>query len=266
MAPIAISLVAFALALVGILLGSVMQRMLPEGHLSSDSKEVVKLSMGVVATLAALVLGLLVASAKSTYDSRESEINQITAHVILIDNLLAKYGDDAQAARAALRQAVPAIVDRIWREGQSAPQQSTPFKASAEGEAFYQRVQGASTKQRHPTRTQGAGNPGHHRSGTSAIPALFASWQLDTRSVFGRPAALDDSLVRRLLSYGACQRDDLGVACHLCAISLRGDLSHSGTRPAVLRHHGNPKRLSQKRFAPSRPLDVTQDVGSRVAS
>src|SRR2546426_369101 len=66
MAPIAISFVAFALALVGILLGSVIQILLPEGHLSSDSKEVVKLSMGVVATLAALVLGLLVASAKST--------------------------------------------------------------------------------------------------------------------------------------------------------------------------------------------------------
>jgi len=141
MAPIAISFLAFALALVGILLGSVIQRLLPEGHLSSDSKEVVKLSMGVVATLAALVLGLLVASAKSTYDARESEIHQITAYVILIDNLLTKYGDEAQTARAALRQAVPAIVDRIWREGQSAPLRSTPFKASAEGEAFYQRVQ-----------------------------------------------------------------------------------------------------------------------------
>jgi len=141
MAPIAISFVAFALALVGILLGSVIQRMLPEGHLSSDSKEVVKLSMGVVATLAALVLGLLVASAKSTYDARESEINQLTAYLILIDNLLAKYGEGAQAARAALRQAVPAIVEKIWREGQSAPLQSTPFKASAQGEAFYQRVQ-----------------------------------------------------------------------------------------------------------------------------
>ena len=79
MAPITISLLAFGLALVGVLLGSVLQRALPEGHLSSDSKEVVKLSMGVVATLAALVLGLLVASAKSTYDARESEINQITA-------------------------------------------------------------------------------------------------------------------------------------------------------------------------------------------
>jgi hypothetical protein len=85
MAPITISLLAFILPLVGVFLGSVMQRVLPEGHLSSDSKEVVKLSIGVVATLAALVLGLLVASAKSTYDARESEINQITAYVILLE-------------------------------------------------------------------------------------------------------------------------------------------------------------------------------------
>jgi hypothetical protein len=141
MSPIALSFLAFALALVGILLGSSMQRLLPEGHLGSDSKEVVKLSMGVVATLAALVLGLLVASAKSTYDARESEINQITADVILLDNLLVKYGEDAQAARASLRQAIPPVVDKIWREGQSMPLQSAPFKAAAEGEAFYQRVQ-----------------------------------------------------------------------------------------------------------------------------
>src|SRR6476646_5351440 len=141
MAPIAISFVAFALALVGIFLGSVMQRMLPSGHLSSDSKEVVKLSMGVVATLAALVLGLLVASAKSTYDARESEINQITAYVILLDNLLAKYGDEAQAARASLRQAIPPVVDKIWKEAQSVPLHSAPFKAAAEGEAVYQRIQ-----------------------------------------------------------------------------------------------------------------------------
>ncbi len=118
-----------------------MQKMLPERHLSSDSKEVVKLSMGVVATLAALVLGLLVASAKSTYDARESEINQITAYVILLDNLLAKYGEEAKAARASLREAIPPVVDQIWREGQSAPLHATPFKAAAEGEAFHQRVQ-----------------------------------------------------------------------------------------------------------------------------
>jgi hypothetical protein len=58
-----------------------------------------------VATLAAVVLELLVASAKNSYDARESEINQITAYVILLDNLLAKYGEEAQSARASLRQA-----------------------------------------------------------------------------------------------------------------------------------------------------------------
>src|SRR5215510_6867197 len=102
MAPITVALLVFALALAGILLGSVMQKMLPEGHLSSDSKEVVKLSMGVVATLAALVLGLLVASAKNTYDARESEINQLTAYVILLDNLLAKYGEGAESSASVI--------------------------------------------------------------------------------------------------------------------------------------------------------------------
>jgi hypothetical protein len=141
MPPVAIGLLAFGLALAGILLGSVMQRTLPKGQLSPDSKEVVKLSLGIVATLAALVLGLLVASAKTTYSAREGEINQITAYVILLDNLLAKYEEGAQAARASLRKAIPPMVDHIWREAQSVPVQSAPFKASAEGEAFYQQVQ-----------------------------------------------------------------------------------------------------------------------------
>jgi hypothetical protein len=138
MTPVAIGLLAFGLALAGILLGSVMQRTLPKG-ISSDSKEVVKLSLGILATLAALVLGLLVASAKTTYSARESEINQITAYVILLDSLLAKYGEDAQAARASLRQVISPMVAQIWRE-HSVPQ-SAPFKATAEAEAFYQQVQ-----------------------------------------------------------------------------------------------------------------------------
>jgi hypothetical protein len=68
--------------LTGILLGRFTQTAVPESHLSSGSKEVIKLSMGVVATLAALVLGLLVAGAKNSYDARKSEINQITAYTI----------------------------------------------------------------------------------------------------------------------------------------------------------------------------------------
>jgi hypothetical protein len=141
MAAIAISVIAFFLALVGVLVGSVMQKMLPESQLTSGSKEVIKLSIGVVATLAALVLGLLVASAKGTYDARKAEINQITANVILLDYLLAKYGDDSKGARLALRKAIPPVVNRIWREGQSVPSHTQPFNPVPEGEIFYQRIQ-----------------------------------------------------------------------------------------------------------------------------
>jgi hypothetical protein len=142
MTPIAISVLALALSLLGILAGALAQRLMPETHLSSDAKEVIKLSMGVVGTLAALVLGLLIASAKTSYDARESEIKQLTAYVILLDHFLAQYGEDALAARASLRRAIPPIADRIWQEAQSASLQSAPFKTAAEGEAFHRQVRG----------------------------------------------------------------------------------------------------------------------------
>jgi hypothetical protein len=141
MSPIGISVLAFALMLFSILAGGWVQGRLPEGHLSSDSKEVVKLSMGVMGTLAALVLGLLVASAQSSYAARQSEISQLTAYVILLDHLLDQYGKDAENARVSLRNAIPQVADRIWREGQSATLQAAPFKAASEGEAFYRQIQ-----------------------------------------------------------------------------------------------------------------------------
>jgi hypothetical protein len=60
--------------------------------------------------------------------------------VILLDNLLAKYGEEAQPARATLRRAIPPVVNRIWSEGQSGGQ-GGPFKAAPEGEAFFQQIQ-----------------------------------------------------------------------------------------------------------------------------
>src|SRR5262245_29271674 len=133
MSPIAISIVSFALILIGIVAGGWLQGKLPESHLSSDSKEVVKLSMGVMGTLAALVLGLLVASAQGSYAARQSEIKQLTAYLILLDLLLDQYGKDAESARVSLRSAIPRVADRIWKEGQSAKVQSAPFKAASGG-------------------------------------------------------------------------------------------------------------------------------------
>jgi hypothetical protein len=149
MSPIAVALLAFALMLLAILAGGFIQGKLPAGHLTSDAKEVVKLSMGVMGTLAALVLGLLIANAQSSYAARQSEINQLTADVILLDTLLKQYGDDAHNARLSLRKAVPQIADRIWREGQSAEAvapQSSSFQAASEGEGFYLQIQNLAPK------------------------------------------------------------------------------------------------------------------------
>jgi hypothetical protein len=117
MTAIAIAMLALGFMLAGVLVGIFIRRALPEDHLSSDSKDVLKLSMGVVATLAALVLGLRIATAKNSFDARETEINQITAYAIQLDRMLALYGQEAQAARVNLRQTLGPMVDRIWSRG-----------------------------------------------------------------------------------------------------------------------------------------------------
>jgi hypothetical protein len=87
----------------GALLGMLLRRVLPEDHLSTDSKDVVKLGMGLLATMAALVLGLLIASAKSQYDAQRDGLDQISAKFVLLDAGLAQYGPEAAGARVGAR-------------------------------------------------------------------------------------------------------------------------------------------------------------------
>jgi hypothetical protein len=87
---------------------------LPKHHLSADTKDLVKLAMGLVATMAALVLGLLVASAKGSYDTQKAEVVQMAAKVAFLDRTLAHYGPEAAQARAVLRRALEVTITRIW--------------------------------------------------------------------------------------------------------------------------------------------------------
>ena len=79
MSATAVSFIAFACVLGGALLGMFLRASLPEHHLSADSKDFMKLGMGLIATMAALVLGLLIASAKSSYDIQRNELTQISS-------------------------------------------------------------------------------------------------------------------------------------------------------------------------------------------
>ena len=112
--PIALSCIALACILSGIMLGTLLRSALPEQNLSGDAKDVVRLGTGLVGTIAALVLGLLIASAKSTHDTQSAQVKQMTANVILLDHLLAQYGGEARALRELLRRVVVSLIDRVW--------------------------------------------------------------------------------------------------------------------------------------------------------
>jgi hypothetical protein len=142
MSALALSCSIFVLTLGGIFLGTLLRRALPEHHLSKDSQEVVRLGVGLVATIAALVLGLLIAAAKSSFDTKSTQVKQITADIILLDNLLAQYGPEARPIRAEMRGIIGPFADRLWHE-EKAPA-ATPFAFSAAGEKAYLEIQALS--------------------------------------------------------------------------------------------------------------------------
>ena len=114
MSSLAVACIVFGCVFTGALLGMFFRTLVPEKHLSSDTQDVVKLGIALIATMAALVLGLLVASAKSTYDTRRTQLLQVSADIILLDRVLANYGPETQDARVMLQRSVAAVLEQFW--------------------------------------------------------------------------------------------------------------------------------------------------------
>lgn len=132
MSTILPSLLIFICLVAGVLLGMALRRVLPEHHFSSDTQDTVKLSMGLVATTAALVLGLLIASAKDNYDKESAGVTEIAAKVIFLDRLLANFGPEANDARQLVKKMVQRVGGQMWPENSSAAAQLDPTAARAE--------------------------------------------------------------------------------------------------------------------------------------
>jgi hypothetical protein len=116
MSSTTIALISAGCIFGGVLLGMFLRSRLPGHHLSSDSKDTVKLGAGMIATLAALVLGLLVSSAKGTFDTMNAEITLGASKIVLLDRVLANYGPAAKDAREQLQRSVAAGIAVIWPE------------------------------------------------------------------------------------------------------------------------------------------------------
>jgi len=143
MSSIAISLVIFLCVFGSAVIGTFIRGSLPESHLSAHSQGVVKLGMGFVATMAALVLGLLVSSAKSSYDTQSAELTDMSSKVIFLDRVLAHYGPETKEARDLLRGAVVANLDRIWPQERGRTSEMAPTSTA---EAVLDKIQALSPK------------------------------------------------------------------------------------------------------------------------
>jgi Protein of unknown function (DUF4239) len=114
---LAVAAIVLACIFAGAVLGMLLRGVLPAPHLSDESKDVVRLGTGLVATMAALVLGLLVASAKGSYDTQRNGLDEMTADLTLLDTVLEQYGPEAREARENLRGIVALAIARLWPAG-----------------------------------------------------------------------------------------------------------------------------------------------------
>ena len=111
-----VSVIVFVCVFGGSLLGLAIRTVLPGHHLNTDAKEAVKMGAGLVATLTALVLGLLISTSKNSFDATNTMITQSGAKILLLDRVLANYGPETREIRGLLQRFLQARIVKIWPE------------------------------------------------------------------------------------------------------------------------------------------------------
>ncbi|WP_223517361.1 hypothetical protein [Pseudomonas sp. GL-B-19] len=140
MSPFVIALIAFACVFGSALLGLYIQKLLPEHHLSDESIAVVKLATGLIATMAAMVLGLLISSAKVTYETTSTELTVNAAKVFQFDRVLARYGPETQDIRAVLKRNYASVIELVTSHDSATISQLDSPEAISRSDALRQQI------------------------------------------------------------------------------------------------------------------------------
>src|SRR5260370_3238371 len=133
LSAVAVGLIAFGLILASIAIGLMMRYWVPESHISGDSKEVIRLATALIGTMAAVVLALLFASTRTSFEATNSSVGRMTTSVIELDHMLREYGPEGEALRKALRQDVVAIVASIWHDDAAVQHPAHPSPPEGQG-------------------------------------------------------------------------------------------------------------------------------------
>lgn len=131
MNPIFVGTIVFVCMLGGTFAGLWLRSRVPAHHLTEEARDTVKLSIGLVATMTALVLGLVTASAKSTFDAVDSAVKHTAMDILILDRALARYGPETDALRGTLQRTFAHRLEQIWPQGASRPAQLDPVSAAA---------------------------------------------------------------------------------------------------------------------------------------
>ena len=114
MIAVSMALLVLACTFAGALAGFVLRNVLPQHHLDEETKDLIKLTMGLIATMTALVLGLILTSAKAQFDAEDAYVKQSAANVLALDRVLARYGDGTETIRATIRHSLELRFNAIW--------------------------------------------------------------------------------------------------------------------------------------------------------
>jgi hypothetical protein len=116
MSPVIAGVLVTAATFCGSIVGIWLNSIIPDHHLDSDSKDTVKVGIGLVATMTALILGLITASTKGSYDSVDRAVKQSAMHALTLDRILARYGPETAELRTGLKRAIERRIDMVWLE------------------------------------------------------------------------------------------------------------------------------------------------------
>jgi hypothetical protein len=210
---ISLASLTFACAFGGAILGNYVRSALPPAHLSKESQDVMRLGMGLVATMTALLLGLVTAAARSSFDSQDVAIRNSAASILTLDRLLARYGPETRPTRDLIRQTVAFRLETTWPEDGSAGSGLTQAPSAAAIEVIENQILALSpandaqrwlksealklSEEVMKARWRILGNQG------GAVPVLFLVvvifWLTVTFASFGLYAQLNASVVAVLL-------------------------------------------------------------------
>jgi hypothetical protein len=137
MNSISVATVIFAASFGGVLFGMYLQRILPKYYLEPETKEIVRLATGLIATMTALVLGLLVSSAKSSFDQESDNFRQLALNVVLLDRTLDHYGAEARPVRDRLKSTVAQTINVLWPTESMSSGKLNDASITVEGAALY---------------------------------------------------------------------------------------------------------------------------------